>query len=70
LSVGESESLIEVWAVLETINGRSPVWILLLNHLVFFAAVETYFWVWNGLGLTIGEGESLIEVWAVRKGVN
>jgi len=66
-AIGESESLIEIWAVRERAMWCSPVWILLLSELVFTGAVVSNLWVWHGSGLAIGEGESLIEVWAMWK---
>jgi hypothetical protein len=64
LSVGEGHSLIEVWAFLKRVDGRSPVWILLLSKLVLIVAVVSNGWVCDSFGLSVGEGHSLIEVWA------
>jgi len=75
LSIGEGESLIEIWAVLEASdvgsNFSSILSIkLLLMELVVSVAVEANLWEWNGLSLSIGEGESLIEVWAMLETVD
>jgi len=75
LSIGEGESLIEIWAVLEASdvgsNFSSILSVkLLLMELVVSVAVEANLWEWNGLSLSIGEGESLIEVWAMLETVD
>ena len=68
LSIGEGESLIEIWAVLEASDVGSNI--LLLVELVVSVAVEANLWEWNCLGLTIGEGKPLIEVWAMLETVD
>jgi len=68
-TIGESESLIEVWAVLQGLEVWTMV-VFLLAQLVVALAVESNSWISNSLSLSIGEGHSLIEVWAVRKAVN
>jgi hypothetical protein len=73
LAIGESESLVEVWAVLEASDVSSDfsevlaIEVLLLGQLVVRGAVISNLWVWDTSGLSISEGESLIEVWAMRK---
>jgi len=65
LSVGKSESFIKVWAVFETSNIRSNIF--LLAHHIILLAVIVEIWVWNGSGLSVSEGESFIKVRAVLK---
>lgn len=71
LTVSKGEPLIKIWAMLERVNTRSPVWIVIfllkLLHGISSVAVISNLWVWHTSGLTIGKGESLIEVWAVLK---
>jgi len=68
-TIGESESLIEIWAVLQGLEVWTMV-VFLLAQLVVALAVVSNSWISNSLSLSIGEGHSLIEVWAVRKAVN
>ena len=67
LTVIESHSLIEIWAMRQDSNIRGDVSgvSFLLGELVFIVAVESNLWVWHGSGFAIGKGESLIEVWAM-----
>jgi len=67
LTVSESHSLVEVWAVRKTGVCSSPVWILLLSKLVITGAVIINLWVWNTSGLAVSKSESLVEVWAMWK---
>merc|ERR1712238_606525 len=67
LTVSESHSLVEVWAMWKAGVCSSPVWNALLNKLVIAGAVIVNLWVWNTFSLTVSEGHSLIEVWAMRK---
>lgn len=68
LAISQGESFIEVWAMRQTVDGRSPIWILGLNHLLSqLLAVVIRLRIWDTLGLTIGEGHSLVKVWAIFK---
>jgi hypothetical protein len=70
LSINESESFVEVWAMLKRSDVRSDILLLMLGQLVVSLAVVVDLWVWDSFGLSVSEGKSLIKIWAVRKTVN
>jgi len=74
LTIGEGESFVEVWAMLEisaeSFGSGIFVWFIKwsLGKSVIGSAVESFLWVWDTSGLSVSEGESIIEVWAMLKG--
>jgi hypothetical protein len=71
LAINEHESLVEVWAVLESSDVGSNVLGLneglgtLLSVSVLGVAVVSLVWIWDTSSLSVDKGEPLIEVWAV-----
>jgi len=83
ISISESISLIEVWAVLHsmcssissnhfqvfTIRSLNPCLFLLCNC-VIWVAIVMWLWVCDSSGITIGESHSFIEVRAMLESSN
>jgi hypothetical protein len=69
-SVNELESLVKVWAMLETFNVGSDIFRLLLDELEVCVAVVMDLWIWNSFGLAISKSESFVEIWAVLNSHN
>jgi hypothetical protein len=70
-SIDEGVSLVEIWAVLESLDSEiwkrwSIVWeAVTLNYTPSVLAIVTSSWISNSFGGSVDEGESLVEIWAV-----
>ena len=72
LTISQSESLIEIWAVLKLCEVGSDIFLFLLNliKLVVCIAVVIDLWVWNSSCPSIFQCESLVKIWAMLKAIH